>query len=73
MDTFHDFFAVDRSQLIAELVEEGRKIGKTPFCVDGNAEMCAFNILNPYGIVRYPQEMKSERDARLAKTNCRVD
>jgi hypothetical protein len=56
--------------LVPGLVEEGRRIGKAPFCVDGMAENMAAQILGPC----YPRETHPEylrRTSQIRQCDCR--
>ena len=37
--------------LILKLVEEGKRVGKCPWCADGDAEVAASEILSKFGIM----------------------
>lgn len=48
--------------LVAHLVEEGRRVGRTPWCCSLTAEMEAYTRLNRFGC--YSQETMAETVAR---------
>jgi ABC-type amino acid transport substrate-binding protein len=49
-------------------LEEGKRIGKTPWCASGNVEAYLYNYLNPPGDrEQYPQETYHEAQLRYVE------
>ena len=52
---------------IDRLVEEGRRVGKTPWSCSMPHEFIVFSILNPVCEIKYPQESYQETVSRRKK------
>ncbi len=60
--------AVDEIQEVVNLlVEEGRRIGKAPWCADGPCALTAYCILNSGSKEEYPRETYLESQKRYCE------